>query len=147
MFKHNFIVYFISIDLFISRKMLGSYGAKATGVDPGICWPTDEQVALAGKWEEMYQDKPLIEQIRDAKAGIVKRKEDRIAREKAVDEGLAKMDAQIKQWKARVNSKNMAAEHERLRREKVGSDISIVSVLLLLHLFVGAGGTARGVRL
>ena len=35
--------------------MLGQYGAKETGVDPAICWPTDEQIALAKEWEKLYQ--------------------------------------------------------------------------------------------
>ena len=85
--------------------MLGQYGAKETGVDPGICWPTDEQVRLAREWEELYQEKPLSEQIQDVKAAVAKRKEDRLAREKAVDDSLAKMETQIKQWKTRMSSR------------------------------------------
>lgn len=104
------------------RKMFGTYGER-TDVDPGICWPTDKHLELAAEWEKLYQEKPLIEQINDAKAAIVKRKEDRIAREAAVEAGLAKMDAQIKQWKARVNTKNAQAEHERARREKVLAEL------------------------
>lgn len=104
------------------RKMFGTYGER-TDVDPGICWPTDKHLELAAEWEKLYQEKPLIEQINDAKAGIVKRKEDRIAREAAVEAGLARMDAQIKQWKARVNTKNVQAEHERARREKVLAEL------------------------
>merc|ERR1719341_396848 len=37
--------------------------------------------------------------------------------------GVARMDAQIKQWKARVNTKNAQAEHERARREKVLAEL------------------------
>lgn len=105
------------------RKMLGTYGEKRTGVDPGICWPTDKHLELAGEWEKLYQDKPLIEQINDAKGIVAKRKVDRIARETAVEAGLARMDQQIKQWKARVNTKNAQAEHERARREKVLAEL------------------------
>ena len=105
------------------RKMFGTYGEKRTDVDPGICWPTDRHLELAAEWEKLYQEKPLIDQIKDAKAGKVKRKEDRMAREAAVDAGLARMDAQIKQWKARVNTKNAQAEHERARREKVLAEL------------------------
>merc|ERR1712110_632292 len=84
---------------------------------------TDKHLELAAEWEKLYQEKPLIEQINDAKEAIVKRKEDRIAREAAVEAGLAKMDAQIKQWKARVNTKNAQAEHERARREEVLAEL------------------------
>lgn len=105
------------------REMLGSYGAKQTGVDPGICWPTDEHLDLAKEWESLYMEKPLIEQIKDVKTGIVKRKEDRIAREKVVDDGLARMENQIKQWRTRVNSRNMQAEKDRLRKEKILAEL------------------------
>ena len=105
------------------RKMFGTYGEKRTDVDPGICWPTDKHLELASEWEKLYQEKPLIDQIKDAKAGIAKRKEDRMKREAAVEAGLARMDAQIKQWKARVNTKNAQAEHERARREKVLAEL------------------------
>ena len=105
------------------REMLGTYGAKQTGVDPGICWPTDEQLNLAKEWESLYMEKPLIEQIKDVKADIAKRKDDRIAREKAVDESLTRMDSQIKQWRTRVNSRNMQAEKDRLRKEQILAEL------------------------
>ena len=57
------------------------------------------------------------------KTGIVKRKEDRIAREKVVDDGLARMENQIKQWRTRVNSRNMQAEKDRLRKEKILAEL------------------------
>lgn len=103
--------------------MLGQYGARETGVDPGICWPTDEQVGLARDWEQLYQEKPLREQIKDVKAAVAKRKEDRLAREKAVDDSLAKMETQIKQWKTRMSSRNQAAEADRARREKILAEL------------------------
>merc|ERR1712227_477488 len=61
--------------------------------------------------------------IKDVKTGIVKRKEDRIAREKVVDDGLTRMDSQIKQWRTRVNSRNMQAEKDRLRKEQILAEL------------------------
>merc|ERR1712123_251778 len=84
------------------RSMLSKHGVAKTGVEPGIVWPTEKEVVLAREWEELYQDKPLIDQIRDAKRNIEKRKEDRIARELVVDQNLSKMDAQVKQWREKV---------------------------------------------
>merc|ERR1711887_117607 len=101
------------------RSMLSKYGKEKTGVEPGIVWPTEKEVQLAIEWEELYQEKSLIDQINDTKRNIVKRKEDRIARELLVEESLKKMETQVKQWKVRVGAKNKLAETERERREKV----------------------------
>merc|ERR1712029_686757 len=80
-------------------------------------------VKLAREWEELYQEKLLIDQIRECKRNIVKRKEDRIARELIVEESLKKMDAQVKQLK--VGAKNKLAETERERREKVLAELKL----------------------
>ena len=107
------------------RSMLSKYGKEKTGVEPGIVWPTEKEVQLAREWEELYQEKPLIDQISECKRNIVKRKEDRIARELIVEESLKKMDAQVKQWKVRVGAKNKLAETERERREKVLAELKL----------------------
>jgi len=107
------------------RSMLSKHGVAKTGVEPGIVWPTEKEVVLAREWEELYQDKPLMDQIRDAKRNIEKRKEDRIARELVVDQNLSKMDAQVKQWRVRVGAKNKMAEAERDRREKVLAELKL----------------------
>jgi len=107
------------------RSMMSKYGVAKTGVEPGIAWPTDREVALAREWEELYQDKPLIEQIRMAKRNIEIRKEERIAREKVVEENLSRMDAQVKQWKQRVGAKNKQAEAARDMREKVLAELKL----------------------
>merc|ERR1719474_1542330 len=107
------------------RSMLSKYGKEKTGVEPGIVWPTAKEVQLAIEWEELYQEKPLIDQIKETKRNIEKRKEDRIARELLVEESLNKMDAQVKQWKARVGAKNKLAEAERERREKVLAELKL----------------------
>ena len=105
------------------REIMGTYGAKQTGVDPGICWPSDQHLDLAREWEKLYMEKPLKQQIDDVKVAITKRKDDRIAREKLVDESLERMDNQIKQWRNRVSSKNVQAEMLRARREKVLAEL------------------------
>jgi len=107
------------------RSMLSKYGKEKTGVEPGIVWPTEKEVQLAIEWEELYQEKPLIDQIKDTKRNIVKRKEDRIARELLVEEILKKMDTQVKQWKVRVGARNKLAETERERREKVLAELKL----------------------
>lgn len=107
------------------RAMLSKYGAAKTGVDPGIAWPTDQEIQLAEEWEALYQEQPLVEQIRQVKRNIEIRKEERIAREKMVEENLSKLDSQIKQWKQRVGTKNKQAEVERERREKVLAELKL----------------------
>lgn len=107
------------------RAMMSKYGVAKTGVEPGIVWPTDNEVVLAREWEDLYQEQTLVEQIRQAKRDIEKRKEDRIIREKVVEESLSKMDAQVKQWRQRVGAKNKQAEAERDRREKVLAELKL----------------------
>jgi len=107
------------------RSMLSKYGMAKTGVEPGIVWPTDKEVQLAREWEELYQEKPLKDQIIETKRNIQKRKEDRIAKEMLVEENLKKLDTQIKQWKVKVGAKNKLAEAERERREKVLAELKL----------------------
>jgi hypothetical protein len=62
---------------------------------------------------------PLVQQIEETKRAVEQRRLDRIAREKIITECMEKMDSQMKQWRARVSSKNVQAESERMRREQV----------------------------
>ena len=105
------------------RRMLAQYGSELTGVDPAMSWPTGEELRLAADWERLYQDKPLAEQIAQVNRDIEQRKANRMAREKDIEQSLAKMDTQIKQWRQRVNTKNMQAEMERGRRERVLAEL------------------------
>ena len=105
------------------RSMLAQYGSELTGVDPAMSWPTGEELRLAADWERLYQDKPLAEQIAQVNRDIEQRKANRMAREKDIEQSLAKMDTQIKQWRQRVNTKNMQAEMERGRRERVLAEL------------------------
>jgi hypothetical protein len=73
----------------------------------------------AAEWEKLYQPDPLAQQIEAAWRAVEQRKQDRIQREQAITESLEKMEAQVKQWRARVNTRNRQAESERLRREQV----------------------------
>jgi len=107
------------------REMMSKYGVAKTGVEPGIAWPTGRELELAKEWEAVYQEKSLIEQIAETKRKIEKRKEDRIAREKKVEENLSKMDVQVSQWRQRVGVKNKQAEAERERREKVLAELKL----------------------
>ena len=105
------------------RSMLAQYGSQQTGVDPGMSWPTGEELRLAADWEKLYQEKPLVEQIAQVNRNIQLRKADRMAREKSIEANLAKMETQIKQWRQRVDSKNKQAEMERGRRERVLAEL------------------------
>merc|ERR1712037_596431 len=48
------------------RSLMSKYGKKQTGVEPGQCWPTQEEVQLAREWEQLYQEKPLKQMIEEA---------------------------------------------------------------------------------
>ena len=105
------------------RSMLAQYGSQQTGVDPGMSWPTGQELRLAADWEKLYQEKPLVEQLAQVNRDIELRKADRMAREKSIEASLAKMETQIKQWRQRVDSKNKQAEMERGRRERVLAEL------------------------
>ncbi len=77
----------------------------------------------AEEWEKLYQPEPLAQQIEDTWRAVEQRRQDRIQREKIIIEAMDKMDAQIKQWRTRVSTRNRQAESERLRREQVLAEL------------------------
>jgi len=104
------------------RKLLAKYGVKS-GVDPGISWPTDEELELAQEWEKVYQPDPLPDMITKAWDEARAEKEGRMAREKEITENLEKMEKQLLQWNERVRTRNQAAQAETLRRERILSEL------------------------
>lgn len=104
------------------RKMLAKYGRKS-GVNPGISWPSEEQMKLANDWERLYQPEPLSVMMEKAWEEVRGEKEKRIQREAEIDKNLETMEKQMKQWQDRVNSKNKIAEQAIHRRERILAEL------------------------
>lgn len=104
------------------RELLGRYGTKS-GVNPGIAWPTEKDLDLAAEWESLYQPIPLKQMMADTLAEEAEKVEVRRQREVKIQENLAKMESQLEAWRHRVSAKNRSAEGDRLRREKILSEL------------------------
>lgn len=104
------------------RKMLAKYGSRS-GVDPGIAWPTNEEIELAKEWEKVYQPDPLKDMINKAWDEEKQKKEARIQKEMKITENLKRMEKQMTQWQERLNSKQKMADAETKRREKVLAEL------------------------
>lgn len=52
-------------------------------------------------------------------------------REAEITANLAKMKAEMKQWQTRIDTRNMYADKERQKREKILADVSIPVLYLM----------------
>merc|ERR1712192_393308 len=99
------------------RSQMSKYGKKQTGVEPGQCWPTQDEVQLAREWEQLYQEKPLKQMIEEARQKVEDAHQKRLDREK---EGLKNLEA-----KDRMGAKTRMLDQERERREKVLEELRL----------------------
>lgn len=107
------------------RSLLSKYGKRKTGVEPGLMWPTKEEVGLAREWEQLYQEIPLTQLIATARSAEGERKAAKLAREKKVTEALAAMDKQVSQWRDRVSARARLQGREKERRERVLEELKL----------------------
>merc|ERR1712192_246282 len=99
------------------RSQMSKYGKKQTGVEPGQCWPTQDEVQLAREWEQLYQEKPLKQMIEEARQKVEDAHQKRLDREK---EGLKNLEAMD-----RMGAKTRMLDQERERREKVLEELRL----------------------
>merc|ERR1719220_1783978 len=107
------------------RSQMSKYGKKQSGVEPGQCWPTQEEVQLAREWEQLYQEKPLKQMIEEARKSVEDAHQAKLEREKEVLKNLEQMERQVKQWKDRMGAKTRMLDAERERREKVLEELRL----------------------
>lgn len=105
------------------RSMLGRYGSKSTGINPGELWPTERDVQLAKEWESLYQPTPIrqmIDDVNQSKQGLVQK---RLAREELIDENLKKHEVHLAAWQNRVNNKTRLAQGATERRNRILAEL------------------------
>jgi len=99
--------------------MLARYGRK-TGIDPSVAWPTKEYIEEQKEYESVLYDGKTLKEMIEHVEKIEREKEEKInKREQELRENLAKQEAEIKAWKKRVESRNVAADRERLKRQQI----------------------------
>jgi len=99
--------------------MLSRFG-KSTGINPSVAWPTDEKIDEQKEYEHvLYDGKSLKEMIADVQQQVVEEEKQIRDTEDEIKKKIAKQEQEIKAWQKRVESKNMAADKERLKRQRI----------------------------
>ncbi|CAB4069854.1 unnamed protein product [Lepeophtheirus salmonis] len=97
-------------------NMFGKYG-ESTGIDPGICWPTPQDLQEKQEYEKVFYDNKdlfIIMKEQSEKEAAVEEKERR--REEEILKNIKNMDKSLLEWKNRINMRNKQAEKERIRK-------------------------------
>jgi len=105
------------------RQMLGRYGAKNTGINPGELWPTKQDVDLAKEWESLYQPKHLRQMIDEIKQEQEHLKNKKIEREKIIDENIVKHESLLAAWNKRVDARKRLAEGDKNRTKQILAEL------------------------
>jgi len=99
--------------------MLARYGNK-TGIDPSVAWPTKEYIEEQNEYESvLYDGKTLKEMIEFVEKTEREKEEEAQKIEKNIREKLAKQQEEIKAWQKRVETRNVVADRERLKRQQI----------------------------
>jgi len=105
------------------QSMLGRYGSKSTGINPGELWPTQNDVELAKEYENLYQPAPLRQMIDDIQLSKEKLIQKRMERESRIEENLEKHDAQLAAWQKRVDARSRLAQGATDRRNRILAEL------------------------
>merc|ERR1739838_1267392 len=99
--------------------MLARYGKK-TGIDPSVSWPTKEYIEEQKEYESVLYDGRTLKEMIEYVEQTERDKEDAINKtEQKIRENLAKQEAEIKSWQRRVETRNVTADRERLKRQQI----------------------------
>lgn len=99
--------------------MLARYGKK-TGIDPSVAWPTKEYIEEQREYESVLYDGRTLKEMIEFVEKTEREKEEAINKtEQKIRENLAKQEAEIKAWQRRVETRNVQADKERLKRQQI----------------------------
>lgn len=105
------------------RKMLGKYGLKVLDANPGIAWPTKEDIEDAKEYEKIYNPLSLEE---NWKIFEEKKREEEEAirlREEEIDEKLKNMQHWRAELQRKIDQKEAAENAARKKKEKMMEEI------------------------
>ncbi|CAG0888532.1 unnamed protein product, partial [Darwinula stevensoni] len=104
------------------RKMFGHYG-KASGVDPGLCWPTKTELATLKEVERLQYPRTLQESIE--KIRLEKEEAERAARlrDEEVARKVARAESAKQELLARMARKEAEARAIREKKERMMEEV------------------------
>lgn len=104
------------------RMMFGRYGS-ASGVDPRICFPTDQEKANQSEYEQQAYPYTILE----IKAKIAEQrrveKEEIIRREEQISKKLEKLDVWTRELNERINKRESEARAAKEKKERLVEEV------------------------
>ena len=103
------------------KQYFGMYG-KASGLKPGICWPSKEELEFRQKFEETFY--PSLQTMVQEKKELKEQNEKTMTEyRKTILENLKKLPAAKKEFYRKFNEKKEQEEEERRKRERVVQEV------------------------
>ncbi|GFY54941.1 gadd45gip1 [Trichonephila inaurata madagascariensis] len=104
------------------RNHYGRFG-KASKLNPGLCWPTREEILETIKYDRMFEPS-LQERIENVKAAQLVKDQRRKEIDDEVEKNMANLDKWIADYHAKIEKKNAKAQELKLQRERLVEEIS-----------------------
>ena len=107
-------------------KRLRAYYArfgKESKLNPGICWPTREEVLEKIKYDEIFEP-PLEVRLKNVEAARLAEEKRKEEVEKEVDKNMANLDKWIADYHAKIEKKNAEQLALKQKKEKLIDEIS-----------------------
>lgn len=103
------------------RYMYAQYG-RASGIKPGINWPTREELQFMKEYEEKFHPplQVLVDKVNAKKQAEI---DYRVNREKEILANLKKLPKWKKEFFEKYHQMHKEAENERLKKEKLIQDV------------------------
>ncbi|KAL4707473.1 hypothetical protein ACJJTC_000117 [Scirpophaga incertulas] len=105
-----------------NRKLYGKYGAES-GVNPSICWPTNEDIEETLEYESVAYPFTIKEMMAMAAQKRKEAKEKIELREKELAEKFAKLDQWKKELNDRIEKKAVEANAAKIRKERLVEEV------------------------
>lgn len=103
------------------RQYFATYG-KASGLKPGVCWPSKQELEFRIKWEQTFY--PSFKEMVDRKKAEQEKKTKELAKYRTdILNNLKKLPAAKKEFYAKLNEKKQQELDEKAKREKVIQDV------------------------
>lgn len=91
-----------------NRRLFGRYGFES-GVNPAICWPTNEELADAKEYERVAFPSTVQAMIETAQRNRREKEERELERQKEIVDRVSKLNGWIKEMRDRVAKKEKEA--------------------------------------
>ncbi|KAL3269855.1 hypothetical protein HHI36_008913 [Cryptolaemus montrouzieri] len=104
------------------RRLYGRYG-KDSGIDPSICWPTDQELQDSVEYEKVAHPFTIPEMIQMAQKERAMKLEETQKRQKDMLIKLSKVEGWKKEMEMRIAKKEAEANAARQKRERLIEEV------------------------